>query len=103
MARSVEVEPHLTSEGLRDLLEVVNSSRDLDEILEYLVVQAQTVLGSDAVSLYLRVPEHPNLLRMKAAYGIPADLLNPELSASDPTRQALDDSVASTYATIAAV
>jgi GAF domain-containing protein/anti-sigma regulatory factor (Ser/Thr protein kinase) len=103
MSRSVEVEPHLTSEGLRDLLEVVNSSRDLDEILEYLVVQAQTVLGSDAVSLYLRVPENPNLLRMKAAYGIPAHLLNPELSASDPTLQALDEGVAATYGTIAAV
>src|SRR5262245_56532298 len=76
-AHSVEVERRLTSEGLRDLLEVINSSRDLDEILEYLAVQAQTVLGSDAVTLYLRVPEDPTLLRVKAAYGLPTDLLNP--------------------------
>jgi GAF domain-containing protein len=103
MARLVEVEPHLTSEGLRDLLEVINSSRDLDEILNYLVVQAQTVLGSDAVSVYLRDPADPNLLRIKAAYGIPAELLNPELSASDPTRQALNQHMAETYRTIAAV
>src|SRR6516165_12783012 len=99
MARSVEVEPHLTSEVLRDLLEVINSSRDLDEILNYLVVQAQTVLGSDAVSLYLRAPEDPSLLRVKAAYGIPADLLKPEVSASDPTRQALNQHIAATYRT----
>jgi len=74
---SVEVERRLSSEGLRDLLAVVNSSRDLDEILNYLVVQAQQVLGSDAVSLYLLDQADPKMLRVKAAHGMPNELLGP--------------------------
>jgi GAF domain-containing protein len=77
-ATDVDVDRRLSAEGLRDLLAVVNSSRGLDEILSYLVIQAQHVLGSDAVSLYLRDADDPMRLRVQAAHGIPSDLLNPE-------------------------
>src|SRR5919199_2297644 len=76
-AASAAVEHGFSAEGLRDLLAVVNSSRGLDEILDYLVVQAQHMLGSDAVSLYLRDGEKHEMLRVKAAHGIPSELLNP--------------------------
>jgi len=76
-APPADVERGFSAEGLRDLLAVVNSSRGIDEILDYLVVQAQHVLGSDAVSLYLRDRDDPETLRVKAAHGIPTELLNP--------------------------
>jgi GAF domain-containing protein len=76
-AASAAVEHGFSAEGLRDLLAVVNSSRGLDEILDYLVVQAQHMLGSDAVSLYLRDRDKHEMLRVKAAHGIPSELLNP--------------------------
>src|SRR5436190_12160267 len=69
-------ERQLSPEGLRDLLAIVNSSRGLDEILSYLVVQAQQVLGADAAALYLRTESHRDLLEVKAAHGIPHDLVN---------------------------
>ena len=83
-AASAAVEHGFSAEGLRDLLAVVNSSRGLDEILDYLVVQAQTMLGSDAVSLYLRDRENPQLLRVKAAHGIPSELLHPWAAVGTP-------------------
>src|SRR5712691_732425 len=76
-APPADVERGFSAEGLRDLLAIVNSSRGIDEILDYLVVQAQQVLGSDAVSLYLRDRDDPETLRVKAAHGIPTELLNP--------------------------
>src|SRR5207244_10638012 len=75
-ATSADVMRRLGAEGLRDLFAMVNSSRGLDEILSYLVVQAQQVLGSDAASLYLRDQDDPTLLRVQATHGVPSDLLN---------------------------
>jgi GAF domain-containing protein/anti-sigma regulatory factor (Ser/Thr protein kinase) len=93
---SSDVERGFSPEGLRDLLAVVNSSRGIDEILDYLVVQAQRVLGSDAVGLYLRDGEDPQTLRVKAAHGIPHDLLNQE-------QPELEQCMAARFGTIAAV
>jgi GAF domain-containing protein len=83
-ATSLDAERHLSAEGLRDLLNVVNSSRGLDEILGYLVVQAHQVLDSDGVGLYLRDPNDPAWLRMQAAHGVRNDLLNAEAPVGFP-------------------
>ena len=96
-----DVERGFSPEGLRDLLAVINSSRGIDEILDYLVVQAQRVLGSDAVSLYLRQDEAPQTLRLKAAHGIPHDLLSP--TTADPEHPEVDERLAARFCTIAAV
>ncbi|HET6315741.1 MAG TPA: GAF domain-containing protein [Chloroflexota bacterium] len=77
-------ERQLSPEGLRDLLAIVNSSRGLDEILSYLVVQAQQVLAADAAALYLRNPSNPDVLEVKAAHGIPADLVNDTVYVGNP-------------------
>src|SRR4029453_7182293 len=77
-------EPHLSPEALRDLLAIVNPSRGLDEILSYLVVQAQQVLAADAAALYLRSPSNPDVLEVKAAHGIPADLVNDTVYVGNP-------------------
>jgi GAF domain-containing protein len=80
----VAAERHLSPEGLRDLLAIVNSSRGLDEILNYLVVQAQQVLGADAAALYLRSEAHADVLEVKAAHGIPHDLVKETVSVGEP-------------------
>ena len=41
------------AEGLRGLLATVNSRRDLDEILEYVVAQSCNLLGCDASSIFI--------------------------------------------------
>ncbi|HEV7663432.1 MAG TPA: GAF domain-containing sensor histidine kinase [Chloroflexota bacterium] len=74
----------LSAEGLRDLLAVVNSSRGLDEILDYLVVQAYQVLGSDGVGLYLRDPNDPLMLRVQAVHGMPVEAHNPTAPVGSP-------------------
>ncbi len=77
-------ERHLSPEGLRDLLAIVNSSRRLDEILDYLVVQAQQVLGADAAAFYLRDESQPDVLQVKAAHGGPLDLVAPTVPLGSP-------------------
>jgi GAF domain-containing protein len=66
----------LSAGGLRDVLAVVNSSRGLDEILTYLVVQAQEVLGSEGVGLYLRDEHNPDILVVQAAHGVAPELVS---------------------------
>lgn len=72
---TVPSERQISPEGLRDLLAVVNSSRGLDEILSYLVIQAQQSLGAEAAALYLRDDTDPNVLHVKAAHGLPPELV----------------------------
>jgi GAF domain-containing protein len=74
----------LSADDLRDLLAIVNSSSDLEESLGYLAVQAQQVLGSDAISLYLRDATDPDLLRARVVHGIPRDLVNPVVPVGVP-------------------
>jgi GAF domain-containing protein len=73
---SLDADRRLSAGGLRDLLAVVNSSRGLDEILQYLVVQAGQVLNSDGVGLYLKDPMDDSLLVVQASHGVPSDLQN---------------------------
>src|SRR5262245_59425963 len=86
MAASSEVQPQrrLSPAGLRDLLAIVNSSRGLDEILGYLVVQAQQVLGADGVVLYLKDEQRGDILQVKAAHGIHEEMLSPSIPVGYP-------------------
>ncbi len=74
----------MTDAGLRDLLAIVNSSRGLDEILGYLVVQAQQVLGTDGAVLYLRDEHQPDVLLLKAAHGLPEPMISPTVPVGFP-------------------
>src|SRR5688500_4352852 len=78
------VDRRLSPEGLRDLLAVDNSSRGLDEILNYIVVQAREVLGADGAIVYLRDEQQPMLLRVKASEGIPDNVLNETATVGAP-------------------
>jgi hypothetical protein len=80
----VHAQRRLSPAGLRDLLAIVNSSRGLDEILGYLVVQAQQVLGADGVVLYLTSEHQPDLLQVKAAQGVPEEMLSPTIPVGYP-------------------
>lgn len=60
------------AEGLRDILTVLNSSRPLNEILDYIVAQAGRLLGSQAVSLF-RLQDKNGPLKVQAAHGLPAE------------------------------
>src|SRR2546423_983106 len=70
--------------GLRDPPALVHPSRGLDEVLGYLVMQAQHVLGADGVALYLRDEMQPDLLHVAAACGVPDNMLSPSLPVGAP-------------------
>ncbi|MDQ3811599.1 MAG: GAF domain-containing protein, partial [Chloroflexota bacterium] len=74
----------LSPSGLRDLLAVVNSSRGLDEILDYLAVQARAVLDADGVVVYLLDEQQPDLLSVKAAHGLPPDIVSATIPVGSP-------------------
>jgi PAS domain S-box-containing protein len=76
-ARTREIERRRqVAEGLRELLQVVNSKRGLDEILDYVVVQAGRLLESDAASLHLIDEAHPELLQLHAS-NVPEEARTP--------------------------
>jgi signal transduction histidine kinase len=60
------------AEGLRDVLTVLNSNRPLEQILDYIAVQAGRLLVTDTVAIY-RLHAEEKLLRIQAARGLPAD------------------------------
>jgi signal transduction histidine kinase len=57
------------AEGLRDILAVLNSDRSLNEILDYILVQASQLLGAEAVAIY-RLQGKSELLSIEAARGL---------------------------------
>src|SRR5437762_10945053 len=63
------------AEGLRDLLAVVNSNHDLDEILSEVLAQASRLLGNDASAVYLRDDHDSDILQAHAARGLDRDIL----------------------------
>lgn len=69
------------AEGLRDLLATVNSRRELDDILKYIVEQSCKLLGCDASSIFFAVEdeEFGEALVAKAAYGLHDDLVHVRL------------------------
>ena len=71
------------AEGLRDLLAVVNSGRDLDGVLEYVVTQAVDLLDAAAGALYLVEPED-DWLAVRAAQGLSVDEVLVRLKIGSP-------------------
>ena len=73
------------AEGLRDLLAVVNSSHDLDEILAEVLAQSSNLLGNDAGVVYLRDSDDGDILRARAWLGLDPDALAREIRLGSPT------------------
>ena len=59
------------AEGLRDILAILNSSRSLKEILNYIVMQAANLLDSEACVLY-RFDREQDRVNIVAASNVPA-------------------------------
>ena len=59
------------AEGLRDVLNILNSDRPLPEIMDYIVTQALHLLGCDAIALY-RLDRQTNMLHIQASSGLEA-------------------------------
>lgn len=64
------------AEGLRDILVVLNSDRNLPSILDYLVMQARSLLRSDACVLY-RLDREQETVLIEATAGLPEALPTP--------------------------
>lgn len=60
------------SNSLRDTLAVLNSNRELEEILEFIVNQAKDLLEADAVAIYTPAPQK-DLLQIQASLGLSED------------------------------
>lgn len=63
------------AEGLRDILAYLNSDRQTDEILEFIVAQAGRFLETDSVAIY-RLDESGDMLRIQTARGLPDDYVS---------------------------
>lgn len=59
--------------GLRDILGILNSSRPHAEVLDYIVRQAKTLLGSDAVSVYERNEDSSETILFASSHGMEDD------------------------------
>lgn len=58
------------ADGLRDILAVLNSEQNLQEILSYIVAQAGMLLGAHACAIF-RVRTQDGLLRIQVSQGLP--------------------------------
>lgn len=65
-----EQERRQVAEGLQGILDTLNSSLELGEILEYIMVQAERLLKAGAVAVF-RLQEGKQLLTVEAARGLP--------------------------------
>ncbi len=71
--RTREIEQkRAVAEGLRGILAVLNSNRPLTEILDFIVLKAGHLLGTDTVAVYRLDPE-TQLLTIQAARGLPGE------------------------------
>src|SRR5262249_36903797 len=73
------------AEGLLDLMVVVNSSNDLEEILLEVLAQSTQLLGNDASVVYLRDSDESGILRARAWVGLESDRLAREVRVGSPT------------------
>ena len=73
------------AEALRDLLVVVNSNHDLDEILAEVLAQSSRLLGNDASVVYLRLSDNSDILRARASLGLEPGNLAREVRIGSPT------------------
>jgi signal transduction histidine kinase len=60
------------AEGLQNILNILNSDRPFDEIVDYLVHQSSQLLGSDACLIYRLERDHRWMV-MEAEYNLPPD------------------------------
>jgi len=63
------------AEGLRDILAILNSNRNLDEILDFIICEAVRLMGTDSGALY-RLQKEDDILTLEAACGLPSDFLS---------------------------
>ncbi|NIV31476.1 MAG: hypothetical protein GWN58_18890, partial [Anaerolineae bacterium] len=61
------------AEALRDILAVINSDRPLDEVLDYIVTQADRLLGAGATVLH-QIAGESQLITIQASSGLPEEL-----------------------------
>jgi signal transduction histidine kinase/PAS domain-containing protein len=72
-ARACEVERRrLVAEGLRDILDALNSERTREEILSHIVSHANRLMDSDACLIY-RFEQDRQWMVMESEYGLPLD------------------------------
>ena len=63
------------AEGLRDILAILNSNRNLDEILDFIICEAVRLMGTDSGALY-RLQKEDDVLTLEAACGLPSEFLS---------------------------
>ena len=68
------------AEGLRDLMAVVNSNNDLEDVLVEVLAQSTRLLGNDASVVYLRDPDTGDTLRARAWAGLEPETLPREVN-----------------------
>ena len=62
----------------------MNSTRSLDEILEYVARQACELLASDAAAIYMRDRNQPELIKVVAAHLMPDELRHEQVRLGEP-------------------
>jgi GAF domain-containing protein len=72
------------AEGLRDLMAIVNSTTDFEEILLEVLAQSTRLLGNDASVIYLRESDQSEVLRARAWVGLEPDRLAREIRIGSP-------------------
>lgn len=65
----------LVAEGMREILNVINSSRSLDAILDFIVAQAGRLLGTDTIALFGYQPDK-GVLTVQTAIGLDDDMIH---------------------------
>ncbi len=73
-----EEKQRCVAEGLRDILAILNSNRPLGDILEFIIKQAASLMGTASGSLY-RFKRDENILRLDAVCGLPEGFLKQTL------------------------
>ncbi|MCC6801957.1 MAG: GAF domain-containing protein [Anaerolineae bacterium] len=64
----------LVAEGMREILNVINSSRSLDAILDFIVAQAGRLLGTDSIALFGYQPDK-GILTVQTSIGLDDDMI----------------------------
>jgi ligand-binding sensor domain-containing protein/signal transduction histidine kinase len=68
--RTAEIERRRqVAEGLREIINILNSNRPLDEILTFIIEQTMRLLGSDAVAIY-RYSASEGVITVQSARGL---------------------------------
>jgi signal transduction histidine kinase len=71
-----EKEAHYrVAEGLRDILNIINSNRSLETILDYIVAQASRLLGTDSIAIFGYHPQ-TGILDVQTSIGLEDDLID---------------------------